>query len=295
MWGMISGAVLNVALDPLFIFVFGMGVRGAALATMISQLVGCCLLLVGCFRKDNIRIDVKKFSPRLASYREIMRGGLPSLLRQGLGSVAVISLNRVAGSYSDATIAAISIVQRVTLFAASAMIGFGQGFQPVCGFNYGARRYDRVKKAFSFCVRASTIALLFLALTGALLAPRIIALFRKDDMEVIQIGTLALRLQCVTFPLMSWVIFNNMMMQTIGKAFRASVLAMARQGLFLLPTLFILAPLLGVFGIQLTQPVSDLLSFLLAIPLGIRTLSEMDKNEPGEPIPQNEHFGSDDL
>ncbi|MCL1875815.1 MAG: MATE family efflux transporter [Synergistaceae bacterium] len=279
MIGMISGAVLNIALDPLFIFVFNMGVSGAALATIISQFVSCCLLLVGCSCKGNIRINPRKFSPQFKFYKEIVRGGLPSLFRQGFASIATICLNHAAGSYGVAVIAAISIVQRVTIIANYALLGLGQGFQPVCGFNYGAERYDRVIKGFWFCVKVSFVIMLFLSVAGFFLASQIVALFRRDDAEVILVGALALQLQCIPFPLMSWVIPNNMMLQTIGKAFEASLLAFARQGLFLLPALFILTPYLGVFGIQLCQPIADFATFLLSIPLGLRVLKEMKENK----------------
>ena len=281
MIGMTAGAFLNIALDPLLIFVFKMGVSGAALATMISQFVSFCLLLRGCTRQGNIRISFRCFSPSFAFYREILRGGLPSLCRQSFASIATICLNRVAGGYGDAAIAAISIVQRVTMFANSALLGFGQGFQPVCGFNYGAGLYKRVKKAFWFCVRVSSVVLVVLAVTGFAFAPQIIALFRKDDPLVIEIGSLALRLQCITFPLMGWVILNNMMLQNIGKAGKATILALARQGVFLLPILFILAPLFGILGVQMSQPAADLATFLLSVPLGLGVLREMEKDGSG--------------
>jgi Na+-driven multidrug efflux pump len=236
-------------------------------------------LLAGCTRVGNIRIQARHFSPRLSSYREMVRGGLPSLCRQSLASVATICLNQAAGLHGDAAIAAISIVQRVMMFASSALIGFGQGFQPVCGFNYGAKLYPRVRRAFWFCVRSSFFVLLVLAAAGFILAPGIIELFRRDDPDVIRIGALSLRLQCVTFPLMSWVILNNMMLQTIGKAVRATFLALARQGLFLLPILFILAPWLGMLGIQLSQPAADFATFLVSLPLGFGVLREMSRGE----------------
>jgi putative MATE family efflux protein len=283
MWGMISGAVLNVGLDPLFIFVFGMGIGGAALATIISQFAACCLLLVGCTRKGNIRIDLRSFSPRFSVFKEIVRGGFPSLCRQGFASIGAICINHMAGDFGDAAIAGISIVQRVTLFANSALIGFGQGFQPVCGFNYGAGLYGRVKRAFWFCVRTSFVVLLLFAVVGFVFAPQIVEIFR-DDPDVIRIGALALRLQCLTFSLMGWVVLNNMMMQTIGMAGKASVLALARQGIFLLPCLFILTPWLGLLGVQMSQPLSDAFTLVLSIPLGISVLRELDaakKTAPG--------------
>ena len=275
MVGMVSGAILNIFLDPLFIFGFGMGVSGAALATLISQFVSFCLLLAGCSGKGNIRINLSRFSTNFTFYRELIKGGLPSLFRQGFSGIATICLNHVAGAYGVAVIAAVAIVRRIAIFASYALIGFGQGFQPVCGFNYGAKRYDRVMRAFWFCVRTSVVVLLLLAIAGFVFAPEIIAVFRRDDPEVIMVGTLSLRLQCITFPLMSWVVFNNMMLQTIGKSFQASILALAWQGLFLLPILFTLTPHLGVFGIQLSQPISDTVTFLLAIPLGLGVLKEM--------------------
>jgi len=257
MIGMISGAVLNIFLDPLFIFVFGMGVSGAALATMISQFVSCALLLIGCTGKGNVSINIRRFSTKIMFYKEILRGGLPSLFRQGFVSIATICLNHVASGYGVAVIAAVAIVQRVTIFASFALMGFGQGFQPVCGFNYGAKRYDRVKRAFWFCVKLSTMVLTVFSIAGYFFAPEIIAVFRRDDLEVIRVGTLALQLQCISFPLTGWVIMNNMMLQTMGKAFKASLLALARQGLFLLPVLFSITPYLGVLGIQMSQPIAD--------------------------------------
>jgi Na+-driven multidrug efflux pump len=255
-----------------------MGVKGASFATMFSQFVGCTLLLVGCGRGGNIAVSLRKFSPRFELYREIFRGGLPALLRQSFASVATICLNHVAGNFGDAAIAAISIVQRVTLIANSALLGFGQGFQPVCGFNYGARRYDRVKRAFWFCVKVAFSVMLAVGALGWFFAPEIITVFR-DDPKVIEIGTLALRLQCLTYPLMGWVILNNMMLQTIGKAIQASVLAMARQGLFLLPPLFLLTPVLGVLSVQMSQPLADAGSFLLALWLGIGVLRGMKEEK----------------
>lgn len=275
MIGIISGAVLNVALDPLFIFVFDMGVGGAGLATMLSQAISCVLLFIGCMQKGGIPIKLSNFSLDPALYREIVRGGLPSLFRQGLASVSVMFLNHLSGNYGDAAIAAMSIVSRTVNFAGSVLIGFGQGFQPVCGFNYGAGRYDRVKKAFWFCVKSSFVALLLIAVTGFLFAPQVIAVFRRDDPEVIRIGALAFRLQCLSFPMTGWVVMSNMMLQTIGKTARASLLAVSRQGLFFLPALAILTPLLGLLGIQLCQTVADVASFALALPLTIGVLREM--------------------
>jgi putative MATE family efflux protein len=273
MIGMISGAVLNIALDPLFIFVFGLGVKGASLATMLSQMVSCILLFtITNVVKQNVHILPRNFTPKIRLYKEMARGGIPSLLRQGLLSLATILLNRAAGGYGDAVIAAVSIVNRVVMLASSALLGLGQGFQPVCGFNYGAKRYDRVKKAFWFCLCLSTVIFIILAVVCFIFAPDIIAQFRKDDPQVITIGALTLRMQCFVFPLAAWIILNSMMMQTMGKGLAASILAFSRQGLFLIPLLCILTPSLGILGIQLCMPIADVCTFLLTLPLGIRVL-----------------------
>lgn len=274
MIGMVSGAFLNVVLDPILIFVFDMGVGGAALATIISQFVGCMVLLIGCSKKGNISILPKNFRPTKAGYKELIKGGLPSLIRQCLNSTSTIIVNHFAGFYGDAAIASLSIVTRVCMMANSALMGFGQGFQPVCGFNYGAGRYDRVKKAFWFCVRSGSIVLVFIAAALIIKAPAVVALFRKDP-EVIRLGTLSLRLQALSLPFSSLMILTNMMLQTIGKTFQANLLAISRQGLFLIPMLLIFSSALGLFGIQLSQPLADIAAFILAVPLAVTVLKSL--------------------
>ena len=274
MVGIASGAVLNIALDPLLIFVFGMGVSGAAWATIFSQFVSFCLLLIGCTRGGNLHIHISRVQLKWPYYAMIIRGGLPSLARQGLASVATICLNQAARSYGDAAIAAMSVVQRIMMFGASAMIGFGQGFQPVCGFNYGAKLYHRVKEGFWFCVRTSTVFLLAVGTLGFIFAPQLVALFR-DDPQVIAYGATALRFQCVTFCFQGWVFMSNMMLQTIGRTVPATFLAMARQGVFFVPLVWILSAALGMLGIQMTQMVSDCLTLICAIPIQLKVLREL--------------------
>ena len=278
MVGITIGAVLNIALDPLFIFVFHMGISGAAIATILSQFVSFILLLAGIRISGCIPIRFRNVRFRKERLREILGGGLPSLFRQGLGSVATMTLNIAANPYGDAAIAAMSIVSRITMFASSALIGFGQGFQPVCGFNYGAKKYGRVREAFWFCVKVSSVVLFVLAVTGALLSGHLVGIFRNDS-EVIRIGTTALRFQCLTFILNGWIIMNNMMMQTMGKTGYASVLASARQGLFFIPALLILPPLFGLFGIQMAQAVADACTFAITTVLYRIVMKQMRGEE----------------
>ena len=276
MIGIASGAVINIALDPLLIFTFDMGIAGAALATIISQFVSFCLLLAGTLRGGNLRIRIKNFTPNGHYLKSIVNGGMPSLCRQGLNSVGTICLNLSAGIYGDAAIAAMSIVSRIVMFANSCVIGFGQGFQPVCGFCYGAKKYERVKQAFWFCVKSATIFLCCAAVLAFAFAPQLVAVFRKGDADVAAIGTVALRAQCLTFPLSAWIVLCNMMMQTIGKSVRASFLAMARQGLFFVPAVLILPRVLGLFGLQISQAVADVITFCASIPLQLSVFREMD-------------------
>lgn len=281
MVGIVTGAVINIILDPILIFVFDMGIAGAALATVISQFCSFLLLWFQSRKGGNIKIRFKNFKINLHYLQEICRGGFPSLCRQGLASVASIFLNHSAGNYGDAAIAGMSIVSRVSMFAGSALIGFGQGFQPVCGFNYGAKLYHRVREGFWFCVKYAFVFLIFVAALGAAFAPHIIGLFRKEDAEVIKIGAEALRLQCIVFPLNAWIIMANMMLQSIGKALKASIVAAARQGLFFIPLILLLPNMYGLFGVELCQTISDILSFALAVPLCVSVLNEMKQQSKG--------------
>lgn len=276
MLGLATGGILNIVLDPIFIFTLKMGTGGAALATIISQFVSFLILFYNSGIGDNIKIKFKNFTPSWKIYREILKGGLPSFFRQVLGSLSMICLNYSARPYGDAAIAAMAIVVRLFQFAVSAVIGFGQGFQPVCGFNYGAKRYDRVLNAFWFSVKVAAVFLTAAAVVGFVFSDQIIAIFRKEDLEVIRIGSRALRYQCLTFPLSAWIILTNMLLQTIGKGLEASIVSASRQGLFFVPAIVILPRLFGLLGVQLSQPVSDVFSFLLAIPMALGTLRELE-------------------
>jgi putative MATE family efflux protein len=278
MIGMIAGALINIALDPLFIFVFRWGTAGASLATMVSQFISFIILFIYSSRKNNVRIQFRHFAPTWENYKEIVRGGLPSLARQGIASVSGVFMNNFAGAYGDAAIAAITITQRLFMMAASLVVGIGQGFQPVCGFNYGAKLFGRVKNGFFFSLAVMTAPLLPLGILGFIFSLQIVAGFRPDDPHLIEIGARAFRYQCFTVPLLGWITITNMMMQTIGKAFKASLLALARQGLFLLPLLFLLKPLFGLTGIFMSQPIADFLTFVLSIPLSISVFREMKQN-----------------
>ena len=275
MVGIASGAVLNIALDPLLIFGFGMGIRGAGIATSFSQMISFAIMLSLCGRRGGIRIRLRQFRPTGRAYAEINAGGLPSLARQGLMSVAAICLNRVASVYGDEAVAAFSIVNRIAMLAGAAMIGYGQGFQPVCGFNFGAGLFDRVRAAFRHSLSVSSVYCLVLAILGYVFAPGLIRLFRADDAEVVRLGAEILRYQCLSFPLTAMIVMSNMYLQNIRRTGPAVVMATARQGLFLIPALFAGRALLGFTGVEIAQTVSDCCAFVLSIPLTLSALRKM--------------------
>lgn len=282
MIGIVSGAVINIALDPILIFWCGMGISGAALATTVSQYFSFFFLLIMIRRGGNIQLRFQNFKPSLHFYKEIIRGGIPSLFRQGLASVATIFLNHAAGVYGDAAIAGMSIVSRIMMFANSALIGFGQGFQPVCGFNYGAKKYKRVLDAFAFCVKIAFFFLVGLAIIVFFFAPQIVMLFRKGDPEVTQVAAAALRYSVLSLPLSAWIIMCNMLLQSIGKGLKASIVASARQGIFFLPLIVILPRILGLTGVEICQAISDFCALTVSIPLGVSVIREMRGEEQKE-------------
>ena len=284
MIGIASGAILNVILDPIFIFVLDFGVSGASLATAVSQFFGWCLLLWGTSREGNVHIRIKNFTPTFDYYRQIVKGGLPSLMRQALSVLSTICLNRMALNYAApgdeaSVVAAFSIVNRIMWVCFSIALGIGQGFQPVCGFNYGARLYGRVKQSYLFCIKLGFICLTAMGVMGFIFAPDIIALFRGEDPELIRVGTHAMRWQCVAFPLMGLCTMTNMLFQNIGYTWQATFLSMCRQGICFLPAVFIAPWLWGLTGLEAAQAIADLSSFLIAVPFAIRIVEELTAKE----------------
>ena len=274
MIGIVSGAVLNIALDPLFIFTFGMGVKGASLATAVSQFFAFCLLLSGTFRPESVHITLRDFKPSLRVYYEIFRGGLPSLFRQLFNCAAAVSLNYCAALYAPAgqeasAVAAFAVVTRIMMFAFSVVLGFCQGFQPVCGFNYGAKLYGRVRESYLFAMTGSLLFLTVISTIGFIFAPQIVTLFRAEDPDLIAIGAVTLRWQCAAFPLVAVCTSTNMLFQNIRMTFPATLLSICRNGLFFLPAVLLLPMWLGLQGVQMAQAVADVFTFLLSLPYAI--------------------------
>lgn len=260
MLGILSGAILNISLDPLFIFYFDMGISGAGLATLISQGVSFSVLLT-----ITLRMKLWKMGGSCRNYIGlIIKGGTPSITRQGLGTLATLFLNLTAAGFGDAAVAAMSIVTRITFLVYSIVIGLGHGFQPFCGYCYGAKLYERVFKGFWFSVRVGTIFLTVVAILCFLFTTEIISLFR-DDPEVISIGDKALRWQAITYPLGAIIMLSNTMMQTINRTIEANILAAARRGLFFIPFILVLPTFFGLFGLIVTQTCADVCAFVMTV------------------------------
>jgi MATE efflux family protein len=273
-YGAISGSIINCLLDPVFIFGFSMGVSGAAVASVIGQICGFIIMLIMSQKEGVIHYTHRRISFEGRFVKEIIAGGTPSISRQGLASVSTITLNSVAGNYGDAAIAAMSIVTRISMFIFSVIVGLGQGFQPMCGFCYGAKLYDRVKEGFWFSTKIGTLFLLFWSVVLIIFSGEVVSLFR-DDPEVIAIGIPALRYQMIIFPACSFMLMANMMMQTCRKTIRANILAASRQGLFFIPLIFVLPYFYGLFGVEICQAVSDIISLIVTIPIVWSAFKEM--------------------
>ena len=273
-YGAISGSIINCLLDPVFIFGFSMGVSGAAVASVIGQISGFVIMLIMSQKEGVIHYTHRRISFEGRFVKEIIAGGTPSISRQGLASVSTIALNSVAGNYGDAAIAAMSIVTRISMFIFSVIVGLGQGFQPMCGFCYGAKLYDRVKEGFWFSTKIGTFFLLFWSVVLIIFSGEVVSLFR-DDSKVIAIGIPALRYQMIIFPACSFMMMANMMMQTCRKTIRANILAASRQGLFFIPLIFVLPYFYGLFGVEICQAVSDIISLIVTIPIVWSAFKEM--------------------
>ena len=279
MVGLVSGAVLNMIGDPILMFGLGLGIDGAGLSTAISQFISFGILLYMFLSKKTItRISIRNYTRDIHELAHILRVGFPSLIRQMLNSISTMTLNNCAMPYGDAAIAAMSIVGRITMFIGSAMIGIGQGFQPVSAFNYGGKKYARVRRAFFFTFRVGMVILGVLGVLGMIAPGPVIHVFR-DDPEVVRIGATALRFQCVAVLFQPFTVTANMMFQSVGRSREASFLATLRSGLCYVPLLLILPRFMGLLGIQSAQMWSDLLTLLICLPFVVRFFAEIPEDD----------------
>lgn len=277
MFGIVSGAVLNVVLVPVFAFTLGMGIRGAAIGTVVGQVCSFSVLLLMTRHGGNLRLNIRRISFTGQMFSEIFKGGTPSLTRQALASITTVMMNLAAGVYGDAAIAGMSIVTRISFVIFSIIIGLGQGFQPLCGFNYGAGLYGRVRSGFRFCIRAGLVFLLPVCVICFIFSASVVDLLRHDP-EVVEVGSAAFRWQIITYPLALFIMISNMMLQTSGRALSANILASCRNGICFIPMILVLPSVFGLAGLESSQAASDIMTFFICIPLTVRYFRSLDGN-----------------
>ena len=282
MIGLTSGGLLNILGDWLFIRKMGMGIEGAGMATAFSQVISFSILLsMFLCKKTQSRISIKYLKGGIPHLKDIVATGFPSLMRQGLSSVATMLLNNLSGGYGDAAVAAMTIVNRICFFIFAVGLGIGQGYQPVCSFNYGAKKYNRVKKGFMFTWITGEILLSVLAVCGMALSGSLVGIFR-DDPAVIEIGTFALRAQLISLFFMPLSICANMTYQSVGKNKGATFLSALRSGLVFIPAMYILSRVMGLTGIQISQTVTDVITFFVSVPFMVSFFRELPKEDVKE-------------
>jgi len=266
MIGLTTGGILNMILDPILIFVADMGIAGAGLATAVSQYISMGILLsVFLLGKTQSKISLKYFSFNPKVTANIIATGIPSFARQSLNSLSTMVLNISARPYGDPCIAAMSIVAKCSMLIFSVGVGIGQGYQPVSSFNYGAKKYGRVREAIMFTLKFNTLVVSVLATAMFIFAPKVISVFRSE-VEIIEIGTAALRYLCVAMLLLPIVMIANMTFQSVGKTGRAFFLACSQNGLFYIPFILIFNSLLGLKGIEIAQPVAYVMAGVVSAP-----------------------------
>ena len=282
MIGLVTGGVLNIALDPLFMFVFGLGTAGAGIATALSQSISFCILLSMFLRGKTVsQFRLSAVTREARDFGRILLGGAPSFGRQGLNSIGGMLLNLAARSHGDAAVAGMSIVSRIFMFIISVAIGVGQGLQPVASFNYGARKYRRVRQTAIFTIEAAFCMLVVLVGLCWVNGDALIRLFR-DDPAVTAVALPAFHYQCLTMLLHPIIVVANMTFQSVGASGRATFLACCRQGVFFIPLILILPRTHGLFGVEICQPIADVLTFLVSLPFLIAFLQQLGRMDDAE-------------
>ena len=282
MIGLVTGGVLNIVLDPVFIFGLGMGTGGAGTATALSQSISFCILLSMFLRGKTVsQFRITAVTREARDFGRILLGGAPSFGRQGLNSIGGMLLNLAARGYGDAAVAGMSIVSRIFMFIISVAIGVGQGLQPVASFNYGARKYRRVRQAAIFTIEAAFCMLVVLVGLCWVNGDALIRLFR-DDPAVTAVALPAFHYQCLAMLLHPIIVVANMTFQSVGASGRATFLACCRQGVFFIPLILILPRTHGLFGVEICQPIADVLTFLVSLPFLLAFLQQLGRMDDAE-------------
>ncbi len=280
MIGLTTGGIVNIILDPIFIFNLNMGVSGAAFATVLSQCVSFIILLSFYLsRKSIVSLAPKNISKKISDYGMIVKTGLPTVFRQGLGSLSTTLLNVQVKGYGDSAIAAVGIANKVYMLLRSFVLGIGHGFQPVAGYNYGAGKNDRVKKAFWTATVLGTIVAGVASLSLLIFSGEVIGFFNPETEETVKIGSKMLVFIGLALPFLGYSTYVNQLYQSLGFVKGATILASCRQGIFFVPLIFVLPAIIGIDGILLTQPLADVLTFIVSVPFNVVFLKKALKAE----------------
>ncbi len=283
MVGMGFGGILNIILDPIFIFGLDMGVAGASLATAISKWVSFAILVFPYITKRSLlHLSIKNFKPTRDIISKVVSVGSSSMFRNGLNVISAIMLNNIAGGISDSVLAAVGVSNKIMMFPFCIILGFGNGFQPVAGFNWGAKRFDRVEESYKFSSRVSLIGSAVMALLIAVFCDKLIILFAGTDMEMRRIGAFCILAQCIALPIHAWVAIVNMLCVGLGNAKGAMVLATSRQGTCFIPIVHLMALLFGAYGVASVQALADVLSMLLAFPIMRSMKKKLERAKSGD-------------
>lgn len=283
MIGMVSGCVVNVGLDPLFIYTFNMGVAGAAIATDLSKLISLVVLLYPFLaKKSMLSLSIKNFAPKWHIYKEVAKMGIPTFLRSSMMTLSIVVINRIAGDFSTSALAAVSVANKCTRLVGSAVMGFGQGFQPIAGYNWGAKKYKRVRNAFWTCSIMGAICAIILGAAMFIFSGSIINAFNhNNDPDILALGMFMVKTQCVTMVFHVWVMIVNGLFQALGRAIPAGLLGLSRNVICLIPAVIILSKIFDVYGLASSQAVADVLSVALALPFLLPLMKELKEREAG--------------
>lgn len=281
MCALLTGAVLNIALDPLFIYVFDLGVAGAAIATAISQVVSTCVYLTYIFRKKSVfHFRVKDCTYTKETMSEIFKIGIPTLVFQILTSVSISLINNAAGDYGDSAIAGMGVVTRLISMGSLSVFGFIKGFQPIAGYSYGAKKFDRLREAIKTSILWSTVFCVIFGVILALFPAAIVSRFTKGDAEMIRIGAASLRANGISIMLFGFYTVYSSLFLALGKGREGFILGACRQGICFIPVILLLPIVWGLNGIMYAQPIADVLSAIITVFMAIplhKKLNEMQK------------------
>ena len=276
MCAMMAGAVLNVILDPVFIYALNLGVVGAAIATAISQIISTLVYLCYILRKKSVfNFSIKEccFAKEIIS--EILKIGIPTLIFQLLTSLSIGMINSAAKEYGGSALAAMGPVTKIMSMGTLIVFGFLKGFQPIAGFSYGAKKFDRLREAIRTAVLWSTIFCVIFGFVAAVFSTQIVSLFTKEDAEMVRIGSIALRGNGLSFVLFGFYTVYSFLFLVMGKAAEGCVLGACRQGICFVPVILILPLVLGLSGVLYAQPIADVISAIVTALMAVRLHREL--------------------